>query len=636
MLYEVTNEGGYKDWDRFVVETVHAYEKTKPKQHPVGLTGHGSENNDEMLASPADWFSPGSSQWPDLKADPRAVDGKKVSLLDTDHVFGVGGDQKWVWKAFLRGHNVLFMDPYDDPAWAPVLAGQGVGVRDAEACRRAMGHARRYAERIDLAASRPAGELASTGYCLAVPGREYLVYLPDGGAATVDLSAAQGQALRGVDAPDHGQDHPRRGGGWRRETHAEGALRRRRRALPADHALTETTPLPRPSPRRGHRMRARLPIGLAALVLRPRDSPAFALQPRPGRARYQEPFTPRTRVSLRGARWCINDELTNRGTRAEGLLMNVRMVNAVFEDRRKPDLDPAAITDRFLAHAARLRRARRQRLHALSPGRHARLRGGAELGVRAGWLPARVVPGPRRAVSSRHATGRGWSSSSAASTSGRTRSSPTRPPCVPRWSTWRSWIKDRGFRNVVLEIANEFDHGGFDHRLIRTVEGEVELIRLAKKTAPGLLVSTSGLGHGRYPDALAEAADFLLIHFNGTPLDDIPARIEALKRFGKPIVCNEDPKTGEAGARAAELCVANGASWGFMAEKLNQHLPVHVRRREGRPRRLREAEGADLAADEARAVGQDVLPAARIRRAAGGSWTTRMPSAAWPAWTRTS
>jgi hypothetical protein len=35
----------------------------------------------------------------------------KAKLLDTDHDFGVGGDQKWVWKAFLRGHNVLFMDP---------------------------------------------------------------------------------------------------------------------------------------------------------------------------------------------------------------------------------------------------------------------------------------------------------------------------------------------------------------------------------------------------------------------------------------------------------------------------------------------------------------------------------------------
>jgi hypothetical protein len=193
LLFEVTNEGGNKGWDRFVVDAVHAYEKTKRKQHPVGLTGHGSESNDDMLASAADWFSPGSNDWPDLKTAPRASNGKKVSLLDTDHVFGVGGDQKWVWKAFLRGHNVLFMDPYDDPAWAPILAGQRVGVSDAERARRAMGHARSCSMRIDLAASRPAGELASTGYCLAVPGQEYLVYLPEGGTATVDMSAAKGK-----------------------------------------------------------------------------------------------------------------------------------------------------------------------------------------------------------------------------------------------------------------------------------------------------------------------------------------------------------------------------------------------------------------------------------------------------------
>lgn len=192
VLFEVANEGGDKSWDRFVVDTVHAYEEGKPKRHPVGLTGHGSESNDAMLASPADWFSPGSDQWPDLKTDPRAVDGAKVSLLDTDHVFGVGGDQKWVWKSFLRGHNVLFMDPFDDPAWEPILAAQGVGVRDAEASRRAMGHARSYALRIDLAASRPSGESVSTGYCLAVPGREYLAYLPEGGTVTIDLSAAKG------------------------------------------------------------------------------------------------------------------------------------------------------------------------------------------------------------------------------------------------------------------------------------------------------------------------------------------------------------------------------------------------------------------------------------------------------------
>jgi hypothetical protein len=139
VLFEVTNEGGNGDWDRFVLDTVHVYEWTRPKQHPIGLTGHGSESNDAMRASPADWYSPGSSDWPDLKADSRVADGRTVSLLDTDHVFGVGGDPTWAWKAFLWGHNVLIMDPYDDPAWAPILAGQGVGVRDAEAARRARG-----------------------------------------------------------------------------------------------------------------------------------------------------------------------------------------------------------------------------------------------------------------------------------------------------------------------------------------------------------------------------------------------------------------------------------------------------------------------------------------------------------------
>ena len=69
VLYEVTNEGGNKDWDWWVVRTVQEYEQSKPKQHPVGLTGHGSESNEEMLASPSAWFSPGSNGWDDLKTD---------------------------------------------------------------------------------------------------------------------------------------------------------------------------------------------------------------------------------------------------------------------------------------------------------------------------------------------------------------------------------------------------------------------------------------------------------------------------------------------------------------------------------------------------------------------------------------
>jgi len=38
----------------------------------------------------------------------------------------------------------------------------------------------------------PMPNIASTRYCLANPGREYVVYLPEGSEVTVDLSPVKG------------------------------------------------------------------------------------------------------------------------------------------------------------------------------------------------------------------------------------------------------------------------------------------------------------------------------------------------------------------------------------------------------------------------------------------------------------
>lgn len=57
--------------------------------------------------------------------------------------------------------------------------------------RRQMGDTRRFADRMNLARMAPRGDLASSGYCLADPGAEYLVYLPEGGTVAVDLSGAE-------------------------------------------------------------------------------------------------------------------------------------------------------------------------------------------------------------------------------------------------------------------------------------------------------------------------------------------------------------------------------------------------------------------------------------------------------------
>jgi len=45
-------------------------------------------------------------------------------------------------------------------------------------------------ERLDLATLMPREELASSQYCLASPGRQYVVYLPEGGEVELDLSDA--------------------------------------------------------------------------------------------------------------------------------------------------------------------------------------------------------------------------------------------------------------------------------------------------------------------------------------------------------------------------------------------------------------------------------------------------------------
>lgn len=283
-------------------------------------------------------------------------------------------------------------------------------------------------------------------------------------------------------------------------------------------------------------------------------------------------FTPQTHVSVKDGRWYINDRLIHRGARSEGLLMNVRMVNAVFEDRNRPDFDPDANTGRFLARLAEYV------AHGVSAVT-LNLQGGApgyEGAANSAFNPDGSLRGSyldrvKLVVEACDRAGLVVILGCFYQRQDEILNDDDAVRSVVANVT--RWVRDRGYRNVVLEVANEFGHGGFNHPLLRTEPGQIELIRLARETAPGLLVSTSGLGRGQYPDKLAEAVDFLLIHFNNTPLAAFPARIESLRKFKRPIVCNEDVKIGEAGARAAELCVENGISWGLMVEEVNQKHP---------------------------------------------------------------
>jgi hypothetical protein len=231
VLFEIANESVFdfsREWQYHMIRFVKESEKRKPKQHPVGMTGYTRSENEVMMGSPADWVSLGGTGYTReeglFKSDPPPADGKKVVLLDTDHIWGVGGGREWVWKSFLRGHNPIWMDPYDSAsAWEPVPA-------NAEEVRRDLGTTRRYAQKMNLAAMTPRGELASSRYCLADPGKEYLVYLPDGGEVTVDLTAASGAlAVEWFD--------PRTGSAMKRERTAGGDRRRFQAPFTGDAVL---------------------------------------------------------------------------------------------------------------------------------------------------------------------------------------------------------------------------------------------------------------------------------------------------------------------------------------------------------------------------------------------------------------
>lgn len=188
VLYEISNEAGpySTDWQYHMIRFVKTIEARKRKQHQVGMTfQYSGGSNETLFKSPADWISPNSEGG--YQDNPPASAGRKVILSDTDHLWGEGGDEHWVWKSFLRGLNPIYMD-----RMVSLTAHADADLPGAEESRQAMGQTRRIAERMDLAAMTPHNALASTEYCLANPGREYLVYLPEGGEATVDLSAAKG------------------------------------------------------------------------------------------------------------------------------------------------------------------------------------------------------------------------------------------------------------------------------------------------------------------------------------------------------------------------------------------------------------------------------------------------------------
>lgn len=190
VLYEVINEALPKttNFQFWVINRIHAYEATKPKQHPVIMSAlwslNGEADNNLLRTSPADMLtlygaSPDASYNNRIAPNPQTNTTYHVGL-DTDHLWGIGGNVDWQWKAFLRGYSVFVMTPLDH--YITTIGNFGDGMW------RAAGDIGWMSRMCDLKNMTPSATASSTGYALVNSGQEYLIYQPDAASFTVTMT----------------------------------------------------------------------------------------------------------------------------------------------------------------------------------------------------------------------------------------------------------------------------------------------------------------------------------------------------------------------------------------------------------------------------------------------------------------
>ena len=155
-----------------------------------------------------------------------------------------------------------------------------------------------------------------------------------------------------------------------------------------------------------------------------------------------------------------------------------------------------------------------------------------------------------------------------------------------------AWVHDHGYRNVIIEIANETDYN-YDHAILgpKRIDELITRVKSQKPHGRALLTGASFSG-GTIPTAnVARVSDFLLIHGNSV---NNPADLVTLIRqtravegaANKPVVINEDDHFDfDAPASNFTAAISEHVSWGYFDARGNgepaaegfQSLPVEWR-----------------------------------------------------------
>jgi len=326
-------------------------------------------------------------------------------------------------------------------------------------------------------------------------------------------------------------------------------------------------------------------VALVAVVLS--ASVAIALQPRTGSA-----IVPpsQTVVSIQGTHFLINGQLTSPGKAAEGQLLNTRMAQAVFDDDNPvtvgdwayPDThqwDPQRNTNEFLAM-----------LPAYAQHGIRMITVGLQGGCPAHTPPTLTCPGGDHPwiVSAFNADGSlkaAWMSRLDEVI--RTADANGIVVMVQFFyhgqqdkvsdqftavNNITDWLVSGGYRNVLVETANECN-AGFSSYL--DCSNEANVVKQVQDRSGGKLkVSVSFTGGGMPSDDVISQEDLVLLHGNGQTTQQLVDLINGLKGKAayqanpKPIVVNEDSTSID----NMNASVAAGVSWGYLDTGLNNYV----------------------------------------------------------------
>lgn len=132
------------------------------------------------------------------------------------------------------------------------------------------------------------------------------------------------------------------------------------------------------------------------------------------------------------------------------------------------------------------------------------------------------------------------------------------------------WILNKGYTNVLIEVNNECNVR-YDHEILQPehVHELINLVKSKEKNGRRLLVSTS-YGGGAVPNEnVVKSSDFILLHGNGVKdPNNITAQVEATRKvpgyIDQPIVYNEDDHFNfDQELNNFTAATAAYASWGF-------------------------------------------------------------------------